>query len=275
MTQFRKAERSKAKLRLGLCGPAGSGKTYTGLTIAKGMGGKTALIDSEAGSGDLYANAFDYDILQITAPFTCEKYIAAIKAAETEGYDNIIIDSLSHAWSGEGGLLDQQGKWAEKDKNSYTAWRHVTPLHNKLIETMLQSKANIIATMRSKVEYVLSETTNAAGKTVMAPRKVGMAPVQREGMDYEYTVVLDLDPDHDARASKDRTGLFSDTLPFRVTEDIGKKVSAWLMGGKDVVPPTDKCSNCAKKGIDMDAATTVDNLLLCTDCATKYNELKK
>jgi len=272
MIQFRKAERSKSKLRLGLSGPAGSGKTRSSLELAKGLGGKTAFIDSENGSGDLYADTFDYDILRINAPFTCEKYIEAIKGAEAAGYDNIIIDSLSHAWSGDGGLLDQQGKWADKEKgNSYTAWRHVTPLHNKLIEAMLQSKCHVIATMRSKVEYVLAETTNRAGTKVMAPKKIGMAPVQREGMDYEFSVVFDIDTDHEAKASKDRTGMFSEPLPFQLTAETGKKISEWLNSGKDAEI---QCDACIKQGKAGAATVTIDGRKLCVEHLEVYNKWK-
>lgn len=179
--EFRKAERRKAKLRLGITGPAGSGKTYGALLIAKGLGGKTVLIDTENGSGDLYAALFDYDVGRIQAPYDVRKYFQAIYDAEQAGYDIIIIDSLSHAWSGEGGLLDVQGKIADSSRsgNSFAAWRKVTPLHNKLIDMILNSKCHIIATMRSKTEYIQAE--NERGKTEI--RKVGLAPVQREGMD--------------------------------------------------------------------------------------------
>lgn len=153
---FRKAERKKAKLRLGITGPAGSGKTYSALLIAFGLGGRIAMIDTENGSGDLYANLGDYDICAITAPYDVRKYLTLIDEAEKAGYDTIIIDSLSHAWSGEGGLLDMQGRIAAASRsgNSYAAWRQVTPWHNKLIDAMLSSSCHIIATMRSKTEYI-------------------------------------------------------------------------------------------------------------------------
>ena len=275
---FRKAQRSKARLRLGLCGPAGSGKTWSALTLATGIGGRIALIDTENHSGELYANQFDYDILTIEAPFTPEKYVAAIKAAEEAGFNTIITDSLSHAWSGEGGLLDIQGKIADKERNSYTAWRQVTPRHNLLIESMLQSKCHIIATMRSKVEYVLTEETSKSGNKVMVPKKVGMAPVQREGMDYEFTVVLDIDSDHDAKASKDRTSIFLDPLPFRITVETGKKLADWLNEGKEapkVEAPKPTCGNCRKKDLKTDATETRDGLDLCGPCSARYDELNK
>ena len=228
--EFRKAEKRKAKLRLAITGPAGSGKTYGALLVAKGLGGKIVLLDTENGSGDLYAGICDYDVGAIQAPYTVDKYIDGIHQAEQYGYDIIIIDSLSHAWSGEGGLLDMQGKIADSSKsgNSYVAWRQVTPLHNKLIETMLNSHCHIIATMRSKTEYI--QTENDYGKKEI--RKVGMAPVQREGMDYEFGVVFDLNINHMASISKDRTSLF-DGQVFKLSPEIGVTLKNWLETGID------------------------------------------
>ena len=178
---FRKAEKRKAKLRLAITGPAGSGKTYGALLIAQGLGGKIAMLDTENGSGDLYGDRFEYDICPITAPYDVRKYLQGIHEAEKAGYDVLIIDSLSHAWNGEGGLLDMQSRITESNTkmNSFAAWRKVTPWHNKLVEFILMSKCHVIATMRSKTEYIQAE--NERGKTEI--RKVGLAPVQREGMD--------------------------------------------------------------------------------------------
>ncbi len=228
---FRKAEKRKAKLRLAITGASGAGKTYGALLVAFGIGGKVALIDTENGSGDLYATLGDYDVCTISAPYTVQKYIAAIKEAESIGYDTIIIDSLSHAWSGEGGLLDLQGQITASSRsgNSYAAWREVTPLHNKLIETILASSCHIIATMRSKTEYV--QTENERGRKEI--RKVGTAPVQREGMDYEFTTVFDLSINHTASVSKDRTGIFDGQL-FTLSEDTGRILKNWLEQGYDL-----------------------------------------
>ncbi len=231
MVEIRKAQRKKAKLRLGIAAPSGAGKTYGALQLAFGMGGKIGLIDTENGSGDLYAHLGEYDIIQIQAPYDVKKYREAIKAFEDAEYNVIIIDSLSHAWAGEGGLLDKQGKIADSGKgNSYTAWRQVTPEHNALVETMLQSPAHIIATMRSKTEYVLEEDD----KGKKTPRKVGMAPVQRDGMEYEFTVMLDVDVKHNASASKDRTGLYDGRF-FQLAPEIGKQLLVWLEDGVDEV----------------------------------------
>lgn len=229
--EFRKAEKRKAKLRLGITGPAGSGKTYGALLIAKGLGGRIVMLDTENGSGDLYDGLCDYDIGEITAPYDVEKYIDGIHQAERAGYNVVIIDSLSHAWAGEGGLLDQQGKIADSSRsgNSFTAWRQITPKHNKLIETMLNSPCHIIATMRSKTDYIQAE--NERGRTEI--RKVGLAPVQREGMDYEFGVVFDLNINHMASVSKDRTSIF-DGQVFKLSEDTGATLKQWLETGVDL-----------------------------------------
>lgn len=222
--KFQKASRKKAKLRLALIAPSGHGKTWGALEIAKGLGGKTAFIDTEAGSGDLYADKFEYDIIQMNAPFLPDKYIAAIKAAEEAGYDNIIIDSLTHAWAGSGGLLDQQGKLTDSGKaNSFSAWRTITPAHNSLVDAMLQSKCHIIATMRAKTEYAVDKDEN--GRTQV--KKMGLAPVQRDGLEYEFTVVFDIDRNHVASSSKDRTSIFDGQF-VKMNEEVGKKLNNWL-----------------------------------------------
>lgn len=227
---FRKAEKSKSKLRLAITGPAGSGKTYSALQVAFGLGGKIGLICTEHGSGELYSNLGEYDIAELTAPFTVDRYIHLIKEAE-KVYDIIIIDSLSHAWAGEGGLLEQHDKItaASKTGNSYTSWGKITPLHNKLIETILQCRSHIIATMRTKTEYSISDEN---GKKV--PKKIGMAPIQRDGMDYEFSVVYDLSVDHLATVTKDRTNIFNNSEPFLPSQETGKLLLSWLNHGVDI-----------------------------------------
>ena len=227
--QIRKAERKKAKLRLGIAGPSGAGKTYSALKLAFGLGGKVGLIDTEHGSGDLYAHLGEYDIINVEAPYTVQKYREAIKAFEDAGYGVIIIDSLSHAWAGDGGLLDKQGKIADRTGNSYTAWRQVTPDHNALVEDLLNSPCHIIATLRAKQEYV--QEKDDKGKTVV--RKLGLAPVMRDGIEYEFTVFMDVDQGHNASASKDRTTLF-DGQVFRISEETGKTLLGWLDSGAEV-----------------------------------------
>jgi hypothetical protein len=227
---FRKAERKKAKLRLAICGPAGSGKTYSALLIAQGLGERIAMIDTEHGSGELYAHLYDYDVASLNSPFTPTRYIEVIQDAQKAGYDVLIIDSLSHAWTGQGGVLDMKdaATKASKSGNSFAAWREVTPEHNRLVETMLSVDLHLIVTMRTKTAW---EVVNEDGKA--RPVKIGLAPVQREGLEYEFTVVLDLSVDgHVATATKDRTSLF-DGKHFVPGNETGQELLAWLQTGED------------------------------------------
>lgn len=240
---FERAERKRAKARIGLVGPAGSGKTMSALKLAFGIvgpEGRIAVIDTEHGSASLYAHLCEYDVLEISAPFTAKKYLAAIKEAEEKKYDILLIDSLSHAWAGPGGILEFVDNLTEV-KNKFTAWREASPQHNSLVEAMLQSSIHIIGTMRAKTEYVLSEDDK--GKKV--PKKVGLAPVQRESMDYEFTLVFDIDRDkHIATSSKDRTSLF-DGFYEKLEIHHGALIRDWLETGVEapaltVVPPQEK-----------------------------------
>jgi hypothetical protein len=229
---FRKATKSLSKLRLALTGPSGSGKTYSALMIAQGLSDSIAMIDTERGSGELYSDLLNYDVLQLAPPFDPEKYIQAIKAAETAGYETIIIDSLSHAWAGEGGILEIHDRVAKSTRNSFAAWREVTPMHNALVDAMLQSSCHIIVTMRTKTAYEVQQDDK---KTRVI--KVGLAPVQRDGLEYEFTLVLDLSVEgHIASSSKDRTGLF-DGKYFVPSTDTGKELLNWLSGNKNNVKP--------------------------------------
>lgn len=229
LMMFRKAQKSLSKARICLAGPAGSGKTYSALLIASGLGTGIAMIDTEHGSGDLYSDKFDYDILRLGPPFECRKYLAGIKEAENRGYDVIIIDSLSHGWSGEGGLLDMKDKIVQSGKgNDWTSWRYVTPLHNQLVEAILQSKCHIIATARSKMKYEAEESNGKIKKV----RKIGLDPVLREGMEYEFTVVLDISSEHIATSSKDRTSLFDGQF-FKPSHETGQKILSWLKQGSN------------------------------------------
>lgn len=219
----RRAKRSAAKLRLALDGVAGSGKTYSALLIASGMGGKIVLIDTENGSGDLYSSICEYDVIPMSAPFSPERYIRAIHKCEELGYDIIIVDSLTHAWMGAGGALEIQNNVTKRTGNSYTSWAEVTPLQNKLIDTILQSPCHIIATMRSKMEYAIDKDVN--GKTCV--RKLALAPIQRAGTEHEFTTVFDITDDHFAHVSKDRTGIFDGTS-FIPDKKTGEMLLKWL-----------------------------------------------
>ncbi len=237
---FRKAERKQAELRLALCGPAGSGKTYSALLIAQGLapGGNVALIDSERGSGELYADLMAYDVAPLEPPFTPARYVELIREAEKAGYEVLIVDSLSHAWNGQGGVLEMHDNAmaASRSGNSFVAWREVTPAHNSLVDTILGADLHVIVTMRTKTAYDLVDD----GKGRKKPVKIGMAPVQRDGMEYEFTLVMDLSVEgHVATATKDRTRLFDGTH-FVPQAGTGEALREWLESGTDLAEESKK-----------------------------------
>lgn len=229
---FQKATKSQAKLRMALDGPSGSGKTYTALAIAKHLGQKIALIDTERGSASKYADLFEFDTCDLPS-FAPANYVAALQAAGKAGYDVVIIDSLTHAWSGQGGCLDQVDSAAAINRgNTYVAWRKVTPEHNKLVDAILQAPFHVIGTMRTKTEYVME--ANERGK--QTPRKVGLAPIQRDGMEYEFDVVADLDLDHRLMISKTRCAALDKYVQERDGEKVAGILKAWLSDGEPSKP---------------------------------------
>jgi hypothetical protein len=232
---FTKATKRKVKARFAIDGPSGSGKTYTALVAATVLaeGGKIAVIDTEHGSASLYSDIFTFDVLELDN-FNPENYTNAIQAAEKAGYAVIVVDSLSHAWEGEGGALDMADDATRrmKNPNSYVAWKEVTPIHRKMVEAMLGSPAHIVATMRSKMEYVQDKDSN--GKPVI--RKVGMAPIQRQGMEYEFTLVGDMDIDHTIVISKSRCPALADAVEKKPGKDFFKRFLDWLNSGAPEAP---------------------------------------
>lgn len=226
--EFRKATKTQARARIALVGPSGSGKTWTALTIAAGLGKRVAVIDTERGSASKYADSFAFDTLALET-FSPDTYTEAIHVAEAAGYDVIVIDSLSHAWTGREGALEQVDKAAARSqsKNTYFAWRDVTPKHNALIDAMIGSRCHIVATMRSKTEYVIE--TDSKGKQV--PRKIGLAAVQREGMEYEFDIVADMDMDHNFIVSKSRCTRLADAVINRPDAKLPAAIAAWLSDG--------------------------------------------
>lgn len=242
---FTKATKQATSIKLAISGPSGSGKTYSALLLAKGLGGKTAVLDTEGGSASLYADFFDFDTWDELDPkgFPPEYFIRVIKAAEEAGYSNLIIDSLSHEWNGRGGCLELADAIARAKykENTFAAWVDVTPRHTKLIETILNTRLNILATMRAKSDYVITKDEKS-GKS--KPKKVGLAAIQREGMDYEFTVMFELDRDsHIAIAGKDRTHLFSD--PVLITEATGQRIAQWLTKPREIDEQYERAANAA------------------------------
>jgi len=227
--ELKKAQRKQVKIKLGIQGPSGSGKTYSSLLLAFGLNNdwsKIAVIDTENHSSELYSHLGNYNVLTLSSPFTPERYIQAIETCEKAGMEVIILDSISHEWEGTGGVLEVHSNMTG---NSFTNWHKITPRHNAFIQKILQSQAHIIATIRSKQDYVLSEKN---GK--MVPEKVGLKGITRDGVDYEFTIVFDLDIKHNVIASKDRTGLFIDKPSFIISESTGKRIQNWCLQGINI-----------------------------------------
>ncbi len=233
---FQKATKKQAFLRAALIGPSGSGKTLTALKIAEGLGDRIALIDTERGSASKYAgepDVPDFDTLQLCA-YHPRNYVEAIHAAEGAGYQVLIIDSLSHAWNGPGGALELVDQIAKRSQsgNSFSGWREVTPLHNALVDAILSAKLHVIATMRAKTEYV--QERDERGRTVI--RKVGLAPVQRDGMEYEFDLVGDLTLDHDLIVSKTRCRTLDGAVVKMPGRDVAATLKGWLSDGAPNAP---------------------------------------
>ncbi len=225
---FHRAKRKESKLRLALTGASGSGKTFSALLLAQGLGGNVAVADTERGSAALYSDKFDFDTIEITPPYNLKKWLDVFDAAVDSGYNILILDSITPLWSGEGGLLEQKDQLAKHGgKNSYTAWADVTPMYNRFVERMLNANIHVIATIRSKTEYSM-ETDG--GRTII--KKVGLGPQFRDGIDYEFTTVFDMASDHSVLVSKDRSGLFDTKTPFIISKDTGAQIKKWLEGVK-------------------------------------------
>jgi hypothetical protein len=290
MIELKVAQRKKAKLKLGMSAPSGGGKTLGSLLIAYGLmkekypnlpdselWSKIAIIDTENGSGELYVGKEiagivigSYNAITLTPPFEADKYSEAIKVCHDAGMEVAIIDSTTHLWAGQGGLLEQQGNIAKRTGNSYTAWRDVTPQHNRFVDTMLQTDIHVIATMRSKTEYVQEKDPNT-GKTVV--RKVGLNPIQKEGMEFEFTCFLEIDAEHNAFGSKDRTGIV-DQKYIKITPQMGRDLMKWLeMGADTKAPPQVLASVKSAEDTVADFATTKKKVVdACVSLGGKANK---
>ena len=227
---FQKATKKQAKLRAAIFGPAGSGKTFSALAIAKGMGGRVALIDSERSSAAKYADRFEFDTVDLGKKNIAE-YIEYITQAGEAGYDVLIIDSLSHAWAE---LLEEIDKLAgaKYKGNTWSAWSEGTPKQKKLVDAILSYPGHIIATMRTKTEW---QTVQDNGKS--RPVRIGLATEQGKGIEYEFDLLMEISPDHAANIIKDRTGKFQDQIIDKPGERFGKDIAAWLSEGAAPPPP--------------------------------------
>jgi len=231
---FRHATKPQTKLRMALIGPSGSGKTYTALAVAQCLGKHIGLIDTERGSASKYADLFTFDVLELTEGFAPAIYVQAIAEAEKAGFDLLIIDSLSHAWAGKGGALEMVDNATKRmqSPNSFAAWREVTPHHNALVDAMLASNLHLIVTMRAKQEYI--QTTDDRGKTVI--KKVGLQPVQRDGLEYEFDVVADINLEHETIISKTRCPDLTDRVFPKAGKELADILAAWVGSGTKPAP---------------------------------------
>lgn len=228
-SRIQKAVRYKKKLRLALLGPTGAGKTRTGLEIARGLvgpDGKIGLIDTEHGSASMYSDFVDFDVIELSS-FAAQRYIEAIEEFETAGYDVLVIDSLSHAWAGKDGILEFVDR-TKKGNNSFNAWGDATPQQNKLVEKLLACKMHLVVTMRVKMDHV-QERDERTGKTIV--RKIGLQPVQRDGVEYEFDVTADIDMQHTLTVAKTRIDPIEGESINKAGAPFGEKLRKWLDGG--------------------------------------------
>lgn len=226
--EIRKASRKKVKIKMAFEGAAGSGKTTSALKVAKGLCGswdKIVVIDTENRSAELYSHLGEFSVIEMTPLFTPERFIEAIKASEKAGFEVIIIDSASAEWIGKGGVLDLHNAMTG---NSFTNWAKMTPRHQAFIDAILQSPCHVIATLRTKTEYVLVEKN---GK--QTPEKVGTKAETRDNLDFEMTIVFSMDAKNNANTSKDRTCLFFGQPQFIPSEATGELIKQWCETGLD------------------------------------------
>ncbi len=232
---FQRATRTQKKLRMALHGPSGSGKTYTALEIAKGLcavpgagdeGAKIALIDTERGSASLYGDKFAFDVIELDY-FSVDNYINAINEAAEAGYEVLVIDSLSHAWNGLGGVLDAVNN---VKGNTFTeGWGKVgTPQQNRLMDAILKAPCHVIATLRVKTDYEVER--DERGKSV--PKKVGLAPIQRDGVEYEFDIVGSLNVENTLTVEKSRMIDLAGKIISRPDRKLGAHILAWLNSGE-------------------------------------------
>jgi len=237
---FVKATKAEAKARIAVTGPSGSGKTFSSLQWATTLaeGGKIAVIDTERDSAKLYADRFDFDALSMAAPYHPDRLVEALKVAEEEGYACVVIDSLTHFWNGPGGILeivDQAG--AASKGNTFAGWKVATPIQQRMVDAILAFNGHILTTMRSKTEYSLEK--NDYGKLV--PKKVGLAPQQRDGIEYEYTLVLEMDIEHRTIVGKTRCETLADQVFTPANAHVASETFLrWLKSGEPVITATER-----------------------------------
>lgn len=239
MSSFVKATKAEVKSRLAFTGPAGSGKSFTSLQWATVLaeGGKIAAIDTERESLKLYADQFDFDYMGFAPPYNPERLITAINDAATDNYAVLDIDSLTHFWNGAGGILEMVDSAGARGGGNFAGWKIATPIQQKMVDTILAFPGHVICTMRSKTEYVIEQ--NDRGK--MQPKKMGMAPIQRDGMEYEFTMVIEMDTDHRLLIGKNRCApLDGRTFTMSNSLEAANIFLTWLKSGDPLLKVEDR-----------------------------------
>jgi DNA polymerase III delta prime subunit len=236
--QFRRAIKHDAKLRLAISGPSGSGKTYTLLKIASELGGPVALVDTEHGSASKYADLFEFDVLELDS-YDPGHLLKIIDQAAEAGFRALCIDSLSHFWMGKDGELEMVDRAARRmqNPNSFAAWKQVTPIHNALIDKMIGAPLHILASMRTKTEWILDRDERTA-KTM--PRKVGLAPVMRDGIEYEFDVCGEMDQENTLQITKSRCPRLAGGVFMKPGAELSGVLKEWLVGAPYVAGDAEK-----------------------------------
>lgn len=230
MNSFSPATRTSTKARIALAGPSGSGKTWTALTLAHALGDRIAVIDTERGSASKYAgvNGWQFDVVA-PGSFSPKALTALLAEAGQEGYEVLVLDSWSHYWMGVDGMLDQADRRAT-NSNNFSGWKAVRPDEREMIDALIAYPGHIVATLRVKTEWVIEE--NERGKKV--PRKVGLKPEQREGVEYEFDLVGDMDHENTLTVSKSRIPALTRSVINQPDAELGKAIRNWIEDGESV-----------------------------------------
>jgi hypothetical protein len=265
---FQKATKEQSFLRLALVGISGSGKTYSALNIAQHLvsGAKIAVVDTEHGSASKYADLFEFDTVNLSK-FEPKNYADMIRAAAANGYDVVILDSLSHAWDA---LLAMKDRFSKANgENSFTAWRKVNPHYAALIEAILDAPIHVIGTIRAKSDYVMEEYQDSNNNTRTKPVKVGMKAIQRDGFEYEFDVVANMNLENDFVVEKTRCPALSGAVYNKPGADVAQVLAAWLSDGEPV-PTVKNCQECG----ELYAVGTLDDRGWCVECCTYEGEMR-
>jgi hypothetical protein len=227
--QLQTASRKKVKIKMNIASPSGFGKTYSSLQLGIGITGnweKIAVIDTENDSASLYSHLGPFKTLRLDPPYTPDRYIEAIETCEKAGMELIIIDSITHVWKGQGGILEYQNALGGR----YQDWAKATPLYQKWLNKILQSNCHIITTNRKKQAYNMITEGNRT-----KVEKAGLDDEIRDGYEYELTLAFDIiNSNHMVKASKDRTGLFVNLPEFVITPETGRMIFNWCQSGSEI-----------------------------------------